>query len=325
MILQIPLNPRQENYLRKSGLLLSNETILEYSKAGEGNMNVVVRLKTETRSIILKQSRPFVNKYPTIPAPLGRIFIEDDFYRIINQNEFLSSYSPKIIARDKINHLVAMDDLGKGSDFMGVYRGGFSFSEEESSALAGYLFSLHQLKVTNFPDNIEMKKLNHEHIFIYPYMEFNGFDLDSVQPGLQAMSMEFKTDLKLKNAIKNLGKRYLENGKHLLHGDFYPGSWIRVDSGLKVIDPEFAFMGDAEFDLGVLIAHLKMAKSNQNAINAIKNSYSLYSELDEKLLHKYIGTEILRRLIGLAQLPLSLTLEEKSGLAEEAKKLILKP
>ena len=95
MILQIPLNPRQEKYLRKSGLLLSNENILEYSKAGEGNMNVVVRLKTETRSIILKQSRPFVNKYPTIPAPLGRIFIEDDFYRIINQNEFLSSYSPK--------------------------------------------------------------------------------------------------------------------------------------------------------------------------------------------------------------------------------------
>jgi len=325
MILQIPLNPLQEKYLRKSRLLFPDEKILEYSKAGEGNMNVVVRLKTETRSMILKQSRPFVNKYPTIPAPLGRIFIEDDFYRIINQNEFLSTYSPKIIARDKKNHLVAMDDLGIGSDFMGLYQGGFSFSEEESSALAGYLSSLHQLTVTNFPDNMEMKKLNHEHIFIYPYMEFNGFDLDSLQPGLQAMSMKFKTDLKLKNAIKNLGKRYLQNGQHLLHGDFYPGSWIRVDSGLKVIDPEFAFMGDAEFDLAVLIAHLKMAKVSQSTISAIKNSYSLYPNLDEKLLHKYTGTEILRRLIGLAQLPLSLSLEVKTELAEEARNLILKP
>ncbi|MCH6200443.1 phosphotransferase [Aquiflexum sp. LQ15W] len=325
MILQIPLNPLQEKYLRKSGLLFPDEQILEYSKAGEGNMNVVVRLKTETRSLILKQSRPFVVKYPTIPAPLGRIFIEDDYYRIINSHEFLSGFSPKIILRDSKNHLVAMDDLGIGADFMGIYSKKINLSEDEIATLPEYLLSLHKLEIRNFSDNMDMKKLNHEHIFFYPFMEFNGFDLDSIQPGLQAMSMKFKTDLKLKNAVKTLGKRYLEKGKHLLHGDFYPGSWIRVDSGLKVIDPEFAFMGDAEFDLGVLIAHLKMAKANPETIQNIVSHYTSKSLIDEKLLHQYTGTEILRRLIGLAQLPLALTLEEKSALADEAATLILKP
>lgn len=325
MILQIPLNPLQEKYLRKSGLLLPDEQILEYSKAGEGNMNVVVRLKTEDRSLILKQSRPFVNKYPTIPAPLGRIFIEDDYYRIINSHEFLSGFSPKIILRDKKNHLVAMDDLGIGADFMGIYSMKINLSAEEIATLPEYLLSLHKLEIRNFPDNMDMKKLNHEHIFFYPFMEFNGFDLDSIQPGLQAMSMKFKTDLALKNAVKALGKKYLQKGKHLLHGDFYPGSWIRVDSGLKVIDPEFAFMGDAEFDLGVLIAHLKMAKTNPETIQNILGLYTSKSSIDEKLLHQYTGTEILRRLIGLAQLPLALTLKEKSALADEAATMILKP
>jgi 5-methylthioribose kinase len=325
MILQIPLNLLQEIHLRKMGLLLPDEKILEYSKAGEGNMNVVVRLKTDTRSIILKQSRPFVNKYPTIPAPLGRIFIEEEYYRIINKHTFLSGFTPNIIARDKRSHLVAMDDLGIGADFLGIYQDQINLSPAEIHSLVDYLLTLHQLEVNNFPDNIEMKKLNHEHIFIYPFMEFNGFDLDIVQPGLQAMSMKFKTDLKLKNAVKTLGKRYLEKGKHLLHGDFYPGSWIRVHSGLKVIDPEFAFMGDMEFDLAVFIAHLKMAKTNPEIIATIKNQYASKSSLDKKLLNKYTGTEMLRRLIGLAQLPLSMTLEEKSELSEEARNLILKP
>jgi len=325
MILQIPLNPLQEKYLRKSGLLFPDEQILEYSKAGEGNMNVVVRLNTENRSLILKQSRPFVNKYPTIPAPLGRIFIEDDYYRIINSHGFLSSFSPKIILRDKKNHLVAMDDLGIGADFIGIYSKKTNLSADEIASLPEYLLSLHKLEIRNFPDNMDMKKLNHEHIFFYPFMEFNGFDLDSIQPGLQAMSMKFKTDLALKNAVKTLGKKYLQKGKHLLHGDFYPGSWIRVDSGLKVIDPEFAFMGDVEFDLGVLIAHLKMAKTNPETIQNILGSYTSKSPMDEKLLHQYTGTEILRRLIGLAQLPLALTLKEKSALADEAATLILKP
>lgn len=325
MILQIPLNPLQENYLRKSGLLPPDEQILEYGKAGEGNMNVVVRMKTETRSIILKQSRPFVNKYPTVPAPLGRIFIEDDYYRIINSHKFLSGFSPKIIMRDKKNHLVAMDDLGIGADFMGIYSRKINLSADEIVTLPEYLLSLHKIEIRNFPDNIEMKKLNHEHIFFYPFMEFNGFDLDSIQLGLQAMSMKFKTDLKLKNAVKILGKRYLEKGKRLLHGDFYPGSWIRVDSGLKVIDPEFAFLGDAEFDLAVLIAHLKMSKTNPETIQNILSRYTSQSPIDQKLLHQYTGTEMLRRLIGLAQLPLALTLEEKSILADEAAKLIVKP
>ena len=42
-----------------------------------------------------------------------------------------------------------------------------------------------------------------------------------------------------------------------------------------------------------------------------------------QLANHYRGMEILRRLIGIAQLPLQLSLEQKSKLLEKAKELIL--
>jgi 5-methylthioribose kinase len=119
-----------------------------------------------------------------------------------------------------------------------------------------------------------------------------------------------------------LGEKYLKKGTKLLHGDFYPGSWLKTASGLKVIDPEFSFLGDAEFDLGVMIAHLKMAKFDSIQIDEIVKEYTNRSTLDLNLLAQYTGVEILRRLIGLAQLPLKLELHEKLQLVEEAAKKI---
>ena len=48
------------------------ESIVELGPAGEGNMNRTLRANLGSRSIVLKQSVPFVAKYPDIPAPLER-------------------------------------------------------------------------------------------------------------------------------------------------------------------------------------------------------------------------------------------------------------
>ncbi|MGY8966078.1 MAG: phosphotransferase, partial [Flavobacteriales bacterium] len=62
------------NYLKnRLNFLNKNEALIRTEIAGEGNMNVVMRLKTNQRSFILKQSRTFVRKYPDIRAPLNRI------------------------------------------------------------------------------------------------------------------------------------------------------------------------------------------------------------------------------------------------------------
>lgn len=317
------LNPEIENYLKDEGYLMPDEDIIQYQKAGEGNMNMVVRIITDAGKVILKQSRPYVNKYPQIEAPLDRIKVERSYYTIINENRLLKRYSPEIFDFDDTNYTLLMEDLGEGIDYLGIYSGEQRISDEVLFQLIDYLLTLHTIQKINFPDNHEMKVLNHQHIFSYPYQEKNGFDLDTIQPGLQKMALEYKTNETLKAEISKIGARYLAKGHVLLHGDFYPGSWLLANNKIKVIDPEFAFMGDPEFDLGVMIANLYMADRAQESIDNCINYYTSKAELDRSRLHQYIGTEILRRVIGLAQLPLKKDLEFKSSLCKIASRFIL--
>ena len=164
-----------------------------------------------------------------------------------------------------------------------------------------------------------MRALNHQHIFVLPFQEENGFDLDGVQPGLQQLSRMIKTNPRLVARVMKSGERYLSPGRQLIHGDFYPGSWLSSPGGLKIIDTEFAFLGDPEFDLAVMLAHLHLARVPEDRLKSLRESYPL----DEALLATFTGIEMLRRLFGLAQLPLDLSLEEKETLAHQAIQLIL--
>ncbi|MEM7375673.1 MAG: phosphotransferase, partial [Bacteroidota bacterium] len=127
----------------------------------------------------------------------------------------------------------------------------------------------------------------------------------------------------LKAAITGLGKLYLSEGPVLIHGDFYPGSWLRTENGLKVIDAEFSFRGYAEFDLGVFAAHMALASQGEEVTSELLERYAAGANFDERLMRGFAGTEILRRLLGVAQLPLVLGLEQKQELMVKAAKWIM--
>ena len=284
-------------------------------------MNLVLRIETNQGTYILKQAKSYVRKYPQIPAPISRIAIEYHFLMYLDGNPFLASQSPKVLQYDAHNHLMLLEDLGEGSDFLSLYGGQRQLNSEEIKHLVNYLMHLHQLEITSFPATGAMRVLNHEHIFNYPFLEENGFDLDSIQPGLQEASMPYKNDTDLKKRIQALGNRYLADGKVLMHGDFYPGSWLQVSSGIKIIDPEFGGLGDAEFDLGVFLAHLELSAQAEDLSAQVQKDYNL--PVDWSLVQQYRGVEILRRLIGIAQLPVSLSLDAKKTLLERARTYLL--
>ncbi len=126
----------------------------------------------------------------------------------------------------------------------------------------------------------------------------------------------------MRRKLKALGEIYLGSGPVLIHGDFYPGSWLRSADGLKVIDPEFSYFGQAEFDVGVMVAHLLMARISLETIRETMPAYLQHGSIDEALVIESIGAEVLRRLLGLAQLPVDLNLEEKANLIELARGFI---
>ncbi len=298
-----------------------DEKLIKSEAAGESNMNVVLRITTNLRSVILKQSKPYVRKYPQIEAPIDRISVEHAFFKEVQMNPVLKNFSPKVLDFLPDEHLLMTEDLGEGSDFLGIYSGKDSLNTQQVQNLCMYLNSLHELEVKGFPNNSAMKTLNHEHLFRFPFLVENGFDLDSVQNGLQELSLKYKNNSSLKRKIEELGRRYLSNGETLLHGDFYPGSWLKTGKEIKVIDPEFSFLGDPEFDLGVLFAHLELGQQSEDLKREFLQSY--IQPISSKLLDQYQGVELLRRLIGIAQLPLNLTLDQKEKLMDNAVKLIL--
>jgi len=262
------------SYLNKIAFLHEQEELIATEVPGNGNMNYVIRVKTNQRSFILKQARPWVEKYPSIEAPISRINVESDFYKTVSKDDFLKSHSPEVLLADPDNYILLLSDLGNIEDFSFIYQQEQFISEHHVNTLAMYIHSLHQLSVRDFPDNMSMRKLNHEHIFIIPFLSDSGLELDTIQSGLQEISSIVTGNFKAKAAAQKYGDIYLSKDHHLIHGDFYPGSWMRSDH-LHVIDPEFCF-------------------------------------------NKFISIEIIRRLVGVAQLPLPLTIDQKSNLLEKA-------
>ena len=309
-----------QDYLNKRGWLLDNEEILSVEKPGEGNMNVVVRLITSQRSFILKQSRPFVQKYQQIPAPLDRIAVEFQFYDTV-KNDAIASHIPEIYGYEAPDYLLLMQDLGNIDDMTQIYTSR-KIESRVLDKLINVVTEIHRARpAENFPLNLELRQLNYQHIFELPFMEENGFQLDDIQPGLQALSKPYKTDKALKKIVALVGQQYLSPGDTLIHGDYYPGSWMTAEDSVYVIDPEFSFMGFAEFDLGVMCAHTIMATMERSVQQYILSKYS--GNIDTTLVKKVAGIEIIRRLIGLAQLPLQRTIDEKDYLLQQARKLIM--
>ncbi|MEL6675652.1 MAG: phosphotransferase [Bacteroidota bacterium] len=314
-------------YLQAKKWIAPDEQISSVSKPGEGNMNLTLRVRTNFRSFILKQSRDYVEKYPSIPAPRERAIIEGRFYELVQEDMEIRSYTPEITFLDEENSIIFLEDLGESSDFSFVYKDGKEIEEEDLKEIMHFISILHQRFPIGIADgdftNRGMRELNTEHIFRYPLMEENGFDLNTVTEGLQEIAMTYKTDAAFKAKVDQLSALYTEDGDTLLHGDYYPGSWLKSWQGVKIIDPEFCFFGPASFDISVTIAHLMMAEQSPTRVDQVMEFYDASPRFVEAELWPLVGVEITRRLIGLAQLPLSIDLAKKEQLLKEAYKMIM--
>ncbi len=315
-------------YLQERAWIGSDEKLTRIEKAGEGNMNLALRVFTGRRTFIIKQSRPWVEKYPHIAAPWDRVIREARFYELIKDFPEVAGAMPALIGIDPLSRVMACEDLGEAGDFTDIY-GDKNLSVGEIDSLAAWLSALHRL---NFELNIrsgltnrDMRLLNHEHIFHFPLERENGLDLDTITSGLRAAADKLIDDTAYVAKARDLGKFYLADGPTLLHGDYFPGSWLRTDSGLRIIDPEFCFFGGAEFDAGVILAHLHLSNQSIQSIERFQQSYQPPDAFAIELALGLAGVEIMRRIIGVAQLPLSYGLKRKTQLLETSRQLVVDP
>lgn len=312
-------------YLVARGVIGSAEAPVRVAAAGDGNMNCTLRVITPRRRLIVKQARPWVEKYDHIPAPWNRSHVEAAFYESVAAVPGVGDRMPDLIHADPDARVLVLEDLGDGGDFTSMYIG-VGLSQRDCETLVDYLARLRHIDVPadvrGVLANREMRTLNHEHIFQFPLAEDNGLALNEITPGLQSAADELKRDSAFVARVSGLGSRYLEDGATLVHGDYFPGSWVRTRGGVAVIDPEFCFLGCAEHDSGVMMAHLIMAGETPAHIDAVERA-AADDHGDPGLVRQFAGVELMRRLIGVAQLPLSVSLELKRELLGLARQLVL--
>lgn len=330
-------------YLAAGGRLREGERVLAAERAGEGNMNCVVRVRVSAgEPFILKQARPWVEKYPAIAAPRDRALVEANFYGLTAAIPAVSTRMPRLRWVDADARLLSLEDLGAARDFFSLYAGGTTLDDATLDALADYLTALHAVPLpppaadpgddaAGPLTNRAMRALNHTHIFDLPLRADNGLDLDAYTPGLAAAAAPLRADPAYTAVVRALGEGYLADAGAgvgaLVHGDFFPGSWLRPPDGtLRVIDPEFSFRGDAAFDVGTTLAHLLLAGQHAASVDRLLARYRPAAGSDDRdMAWRLAGVEIMRRLIGVAQLPLPPDLPRKRRLLDLSRRLVLDP
>lgn len=296
------------------GVCQPNESVVGVSKAGEGNMNLVLRIKTDRQSLIVKQARPWVEKYPRIAASDERILSELEFYRSISGSGDVRDAMPSVLAAAPQQRAMVMEDLGAASDYSTLYQAERDASEVDSVFLQAidWVTRLHEINLDEHRSIgcAGLLQLNHKHIFSVPLYDPPEIDLDQVCSGLSKASRSLCADGSVKGEMERLGEIYLEGGGPLLHGDYYPGSWLKTETGFRVIDPEFCFCGPREYDLGVLGAHWIFCggQANEKTIDRVCGDSA---QISRPLIFGFAGAELIRRLIGVGQLPLEADLSRR--------------
>ena len=296
------------------GVCQSDETITGVSKAGEGNMNLVLRVKTGRQSLIVKQARPWVEKYPGIPASDERILSEIEFYRSISGFTDVRAAMPSVLASAPQQRVMVMEDLGAASDYSSLYQANTDAAEVNSvfQQAIDWVTQLHEVDLNEKHGIgcVGLLELNHQHIFSIPLHDPPEIDLDQVCSGLTEASRSLCADDAVKNKMERLGEIYLKGGGPLLHGDYYPGSWMKTELGFRVIDPEFCLCGPREYDLGVLAAHWIFC-GGEASDATIDRVCADSAQVSRPLIFGFAGAELIRRLIGVGQLPLDADLSQR--------------
>ena len=303
---------------------------LALERPGASNLNCGWRARLPGRRLILKQARPCVEKYPTIAAPVERTEAEARFYHLACRDPALAARLPAVIDHDATAHVLVLADLAPATSLETGYAGTTRLTRPELDDLAATIARLHRLALPPADvaglRNHAMRALNHAHLFDLPLRADGPFDalLDSVTPGLAGLSRGLRADADYVARVTALGRRYLDHDHpHLIHGDLFLGSLLRAPGGeIMLIDPEFSFGGEPEFDLGVFYAHLILSGHDDATLDRWLAQTVGAAGRDATFTRHYAGVEIMRRLIGVAQLPLALPLPAKAALLARSRELV---
>lgn len=309
-----------QNFLSQKAVLKAGEEITSLQNAGHGNMNATLLLQLSSRrKLIVKQSRPFVKKYPEFKAPETRILAESKFYDLIAEQLAENADMPKRTHLFEDQRMAIFEFVEDALDGGFLYeedkRGYLGNLQEALNGVGSWLGKLHSLSVdsSELLRNREMAEFQRHQMFDVPFEMLEKRINSSEATPLERRVWDVCRSSAFLIARNGLDHRLMRETPTLLHGDFFARNWLFLpDSSIQIIDPEFCFFGPPEHDLGVMLAHMQLAGLEIPQMAAVLRSYAAHAgTYDPNLCDGYARFEILRRLLGVARLPIHSNRAEK--------------
>jgi hypothetical protein len=341
------------------GWLGDEEQVTTCASLG-GESSTVMRVELQElrggwRTAVLKQSLPWLRRDESVAMPADRWHGEYAFYREVVRVPEAAALLPRLMAANEARCLLLLEDFRGASNLASLYRGG-SLGEGTAEALGAFLRAL-RCGTCGGQDagfaNGGMKALSHRMLFEAPFGSVgqagNGLGtdgpapdegaLDDVEPGLGAAASALRSDGAFRDAVAELGGRFLGAGGCLVHGGFHPANWLLLPNGdVRVVDPQYGAWGDPELDVGTAVAHLLLARQPGEVVRTflaaaagvdVENGEEpgevedAGPGVDRALIAGYAGVEIFRRLVGGGQLPLEAAAGFRCDLLEAARTAVV--
>ncbi len=247
---------------------LGDPTTWRVREVGDGNLNLVFIVESETGGVIVKQALPYVRLVgESWPLPLKRSFFE--YHALIRQEKRSPGQVPEVFHFDEAQALIVMEFLSPHVILRRALIDGRELpkiADDLAVFMARTLFRGSDLAMPTrerkadlalFADNVELCDITENLVFSDPY--FDAEMNSHTSPELDGMVAQLRADRDLKVTAQRMKHLFAAKAETLLHGDLHSGSIMVTDGETRIIDPEFAFYGPMAFDVGMLFANFWMA------------------------------------------------------------------
>ena len=240
-------------------------------EVGDGNLNLVYTVSSNSGNIIVKQALPYVRLVgDSWPLPLSRSFYEHEV--LVRQAKRDPGSVPQIFYFNKAQAIIAMEMLLphvilRKKLIAGEYVDGLAQRLGKFCARTAFRGSDLSLQTADkksdtamFQGNLALMGITESLVFTEPYF---AAEMNHHTEGLDPIVKILRSDVEMKSVAQTMLLKFTANTETLCHGDLHSGSVMCTDNETKVIDPEFGFYGPMGFDIGMLISNYLMAYFSQ--------------------------------------------------------------
>ncbi|GMQ58186.1 S-methyl-5-thioribose kinase [Vallitalea sediminicola] len=241
---------------------------LQSKEIGDGNINYVFKVWDENtqKSIIIKHA-------DTVLRSSGRALDVNrnkiEAMVLMQQERLAPNLVPKIYKYDSVMCILAMEDVSVYHNLRTelLQRNTFpTLAEDITTFLVNTLLPTTDLVMDSGEKKDQVKeyinkdlcKISEDLVFTEPYIDYKGRNI-IIDENLKFVEEVLYNDDDLILEVGKLKNNFMNNAQALVHGDLHSGSIFANETGIKVLDPEFAFYGPMGYDVGNVVGNLFFA------------------------------------------------------------------